>query len=90
MVFGFKPNVSHLKPWGCIAHVLSSNPHIGKLQSRSSLGILVGYGDTQKGYRIYSPAKRSVQIHRNVDIWEDGIKSAAGEEILRGEEEKFS
>lgn len=37
-----------------------------KLDSKSENGILVGYGETTKGYRIYFPHTGNIEIHRDV------------------------
>ncbi|GBM89808.1 Retrovirus-related Pol polyprotein from transposon TNT 1-94, partial [Araneus ventricosus] len=49
---GRKPSVSHLKKFGCIAYVGVPKQTRKKLDMRAKLGIMCGYAQTTKGYRI--------------------------------------
>ena len=63
-----KPDVSHLRVWGCLAYV-----HIQK-DKRSSLGphmekcIFIGYPDGYKGWRFYNPKTKKVIISEWADF----------------------
>ncbi|GBN04106.1 Retrovirus-related Pol polyprotein from transposon TNT 1-94 [Araneus ventricosus] len=49
---GKKPSVSHLKKFGCVAYVGVPKQTRRKLDMRAKLGIMCGYAQTTKGYRI--------------------------------------
>ena len=42
-----------------------------KLEPTTEKGILVGYSETTKGYRIYRPAHRKLVVRRDVRFEED-------------------
>ncbi len=50
---GRKPSVSHLKKFGCLAYVGVPKQLRKKLDMRSKLGIMCGYAQSTKGYRIW-------------------------------------
>lgn len=58
-------SISHLCVWGCLPHVHVKKKHRLKLDAKSEAGILIGYGNEIKGYRIYSLNKCKVKI----SIW---------------------
>jgi hypothetical protein len=51
--FGRKPSVSHLRPFGCKCFILKYG-NLGKFESRSSDGILLGYTPHGRSYRVYN------------------------------------
>jgi len=61
---GVRPNVAHLRPFGCRAWVHVPSALRGKLSPRAVEGIFVGYGVDQKGYRILVDGK--VETSRDV------------------------
>ena len=60
---GAKPNLSHLRPFGCIAYV-----HInqGKLNPRAIKGIFIGYPTGVKVYKIWLLNEKKCIVSRNV------------------------
>ena len=50
--YGCKPGVEHLRVFGSTAYVHIPKDSRGKLDSKTSKCILVGYGNVQKGYRL--------------------------------------
>ena len=48
--FGQKPRVDHLRVFGCDAYVHVPKDERGKLDSKAKKCVLLGYGDTTKGY----------------------------------------
>ena len=58
---GNKPNVSHLKVFGCKAmvHIPKANQN-GKLNQQSAKCIFVGYPNDGKGYKFYNPVEKNV------------------------------
>ena len=65
---GRKPNVGHLRVFGCIAY---ANAGInmykkGKFDSKVEITRFIGYSLVSKGYRLYDELKREVFVRRNV------------------------
>jgi len=63
---GSIPDVSHFEPFGTKVYTLNRDPTKGKLDSRSVKGILVGYSEESKGFRIWLPDKKRVDVARDV------------------------
>jgi hypothetical protein len=63
---GRKPNVEHMRTFGCTVHVKNVGPGITKLSDRSTPMVFVGYETGTKGYRVYNPATKKVQVSRDV------------------------
>jgi hypothetical protein len=53
LLFGCKPPVSHLRPFGCKCFVLKCE-NLDKFESRSSDGILLGYTLHGRSYRVFN------------------------------------
>ncbi|KAI0992500.1 hypothetical protein K3495_g15685, partial [Podosphaera aphanis] len=75
---GRKPEVSHLKVWGCLCYVLidTKDPRRYKLSPTSLKGIFVGYCESSKQYRVYIPTKAGrdkVVTSANVRFFEDSF-----------------
>ena len=62
---GEKPQVDHLRIFGCQAFVHIPKPERKKLDSKSKKYILMGYGITTKGYRLYDSLKRKIVYSRD-------------------------
>jgi hypothetical protein len=54
---GKKLSVSHLRFFGCVAHVKLVGPGLNKLADRSSKMVFIGYESGSKGYRLFDPTK---------------------------------
>jgi hypothetical protein len=82
------PNLSHIRTFGSVAwtHV-PKELHRGKLNARSLKGILVGFSETSKAYRIYSPKTKNVYLARDVAFDESilGIQDIGGQANSREE-----
>jgi hypothetical protein len=77
--FGKKPDVSHLRVWGCTAYV-----HVQK-DKRSPLGphcekcVFIGYPPGYKGWKFYNPTTKKTIISERADFDEryfPGLSSA--------------
>ena len=69
-----KPQVSHLKVFGCVAYALVNDR--SKLDKKSDKCIFIGYCDQSKAYRLYNPVSGNFLISRNVifneeDYWKE-------------------
>ena len=58
MFSGEKSKVSHLRIFGCPVYVHVPKEKRSKLESSGKKGIFVGYGESSKAYRVYSPGFR--------------------------------
>lgn len=64
--FNKKFNLSFLKEFGSNVSVHVVKRKRRKLDSKNERGLLVGYSETTKGYRVYLPERDVVEIHRDV------------------------
>jgi len=69
---GKKPNVSHLKTFGCTAHVKIAGPGLKKLADRSKKMVLLGYEPGTKGYRLLDPETNRLVVGRDV-LFEENL-----------------
>ena len=69
---GWKPSLNHLHIWGCSVEVRIYNPHIKKLDPRTTSRYFIGYVVNSKGFRFYCPSHtpRTVEA-RNAKFLED-------------------
>ena len=81
---GEKPNVGHLRVFGCAAYAHVAKDDRKKLDVKSRKCILLGYGTETKGYRIYDLKQCKVLYSQDVIFNE----SSRGIEELNEEEEK--
>ena len=65
---GIKPDLSHLKVFGCIAYVHIPDELRTKLDPKAEKCVFIGYSLEQKGYRCYNPSTRNLHVNRNVVV----------------------
>ena len=79
---GKAPEVGYLRTFGCVAFTKNLS-QLKKLDDRSIPGILIGYADGAKAYRIFDPATQRVRVSRDVVFDEsrgwDWIKEGGGQ-----------
>ena len=63
---GQKPNVGHLRVFGCAAYAHVAKDERRKLDAKSRKCVLLGYGTERKGYRLYDPRRERVIYSRDV------------------------
>jgi hypothetical protein len=63
---GRKPNVQHLRTFGCVAHAKKLGPGLHKLADCSTPCIFVGYEEGSKAYRVYDPVGKRLIVTRDV------------------------
>ena len=78
-LFHAKPNLQHLRVFGCTAYVKVPDENRRKLDAKAEKGIFVGYPDGSKGYKVYVPAKRQMVRSRDVKFVEDKFDSTSSE-----------
>ena len=63
---GKKPNVNHLRIFGCAAYAHVAKDKRRKLDPKARKCIFLGYGNDTKGYRLYDPRRERVFYSRDV------------------------
>jgi len=63
--YGWKPTLTHLRVFSCLAFVHVPDERRKKLDYKSTPGIFIGYSMT-KQYRIYDPVAKKVHVSRDV------------------------
>lgn len=66
MWHGSKPCIGHIRVFGCKAYAYIPSEKWSKLENRAIEGILVGYSEQIKGYRILHPKTDKVTIRHSV------------------------
>ncbi len=61
-----KPDVSHLRVFGCIAYVHVPNEKRSKLDPKAEKCIFIRYSLKQKGHRCFNPSIQKLQMNRDV------------------------
>lgn len=69
------PSIVHLLPhvFGCVIYVHLHPHQRAKLEKRALKCVFVGYGSTQKGYRVYHPSSNFFYISMDVTFHEDNL-----------------
>lgn len=63
---GLKPDIVHVRVFGCIAHMKIPSVHMKKLDDRSKVVINLGKEPGTKAYRLYDPENKIVHVSRDV------------------------
>lgn len=63
---GNKPQVGHIRVFGCVTHMKIPNVYIKKLDDRSKPVIHLGKVPGKKAYRLYDPASNTVHVSRDL------------------------
>jgi hypothetical protein len=71
MFTGKKPEVSHLKIFGCPVFIHIPKEKRNNLEPSGKKGIFVGYCEVSKAFKIYIPGHRHIEISRDVTFDED-------------------
>jgi hypothetical protein len=66
-----RPDVEHIRMFGCLTFSHVPSDKRTKLDPATKQGILVGYSELSKAYRIYIPPLRKVVVSRDVRFEED-------------------
>ncbi|GJU70222.1 putative ribonuclease H-like domain-containing protein [Tanacetum coccineum] len=51
LVSGKVPNISHLKPFGCLVTILNTSDHLGKFEGKADEGFIVGFAEELLGFK---------------------------------------
>jgi hypothetical protein len=66
-----RPEVSHIRISGCLVYFHVPVERRTKLEPTTEKGILVGYSETSKAYKVYILAHRRTLVRRDVRFEED-------------------
>ena len=75
--FSVKPDVGHLRVFGCTAFVHVPDEKRRKLDAKSVKGIFVGYPSGSKGYKVYVPETRKMIKSRDVKFLENSFPTSS-------------
>ncbi|GKD62092.1 putative ribonuclease H-like domain-containing protein [Tanacetum coccineum] len=71
LVSGKVPNISHLKPFGCLVTILNTSDHLGKFKGKADEGFIVGYATHSKAYRVYNLSSKKIEKTLNLRYLKD-------------------
>ncbi|GJZ14276.1 putative ribonuclease H-like domain-containing protein [Tanacetum coccineum] len=71
LLFGQKPIISYIRPFGCHVTILDTLSVLGKFDGKSDEGFLVGYSLNSKAYRVYNLVTKRVEVNLHVNFLED-------------------
>ena len=86
-VFNAKPDVRHLRIFGCTAYAKIPEDQRKKLDPKAVKGIFVGYPVGSKGYKIFLPEKRKIMRCRDVKFVETKSSSNEDQPPIGGSED---
>lgn len=61
-----KPNIGHLRTFGCIGYANSVKPHLKKLEDKSCMLVHLRTEPGSKAYRMYYPISQRIIVSRDV------------------------
>lgn len=67
---GQKPNIEHLRVFGCVGHMKVPNHFTSKLDDCSVRVINLGKEPGSKAYRLYNPEEKRIHVSRDVTFEE--------------------
>jgi hypothetical protein len=62
---GHRPDVQHLRMFGCVAFIKATTPHLRKLEDHGTKVVFIGYEKGAKAWRFYNPASRRAIVSRD-------------------------
>ena len=86
LLFSIKPDVSHLRAYGCVAYMYNFAPDRSKLDNRALKGVLVGYDKISSSYLIYLPELKCVRRSGHCTFNEHSLYYT--DETLRAENDR--
>ena len=68
---GKRPEIGHIRIFGCLVYYHVLTKRRTKIEPTLESGILVGYGETSKAYRVYIPALKRTVVRRDMRFEEE-------------------
>ena len=72
-LFGRRPDISHLRVFGCVSYVHVPDGQRRKLDAKARKSIFVGYPPGVKGYKLYDLEKKKFVVSRDVQFFEQNF-----------------
>ena len=72
-LFGRRPDISHLRAFGCVSYVHVPDGQRRKLDAKACKSIFVGYPPGVKGYKLYDLEKKKFVVSRDVQFFEQNF-----------------
>jgi hypothetical protein len=70
---GRKPNLGHVRVFGCTAHAKASTPHLKKLDDRSKPMVYFGVEEGSKAHRLFEPITGRIVVSRDT-VFEETMR----------------
>jgi hypothetical protein len=83
---GKKPNVEHLRIFGCLVYIHIPKDKRKKLEPSGKKGIFVGYIESYKAFKIYISEQHKVEVSKDVTFNEKMAFKKPIEETIEEEE----
>ncbi|KAH9743963.1 Integrase catalytic domain-containing protein [Citrus sinensis] len=75
-----KPNISYFKVFGCKCFILNTKDNLGKFDSKSDVGIFLGYSNSSKAYRVYN--KRTLVVEESMHVTFDESNPSSTKKVI--------
>ncbi|KAJ9548880.1 hypothetical protein OSB04_021423 [Centaurea solstitialis] len=72
-----KPDIKHLRVFGCKCYILNDRDDLGKFDPKADESIFIGYSPHSKAYRVYNKRSQTILESTNVDFSETETLSDA-------------
>lgn len=82
-----KPNVEHLRVFGCVSYAKVEFPHLRKLDDRSRILVYLGTETGSKAYTLLDPTTRKIIVSRDVVFDENKSWKWANSELIEIQKE---
>ena len=90
LFYGRKPDLSHLRVFGCIAYAHIPKVKRKKLDAKAVKTIFIGYPSGVKGYLLFNTDTKKEIVSSDVTFWEDQFVIEPAIIGSRGEAESFN
>ncbi|GJT86666.1 retrovirus-related pol polyprotein from transposon TNT 1-94 [Tanacetum coccineum] len=74
LLFGHKPIISYIRPFGCHVTILDTLSVLGKFDGKCDEGFLVGYSLYNKAFRVYNLVTKKVEVNLHVKFLKEEPK----------------
>ncbi|KAH9743236.1 hypothetical protein KPL70_003240 [Citrus sinensis] len=75
-----KPNIGYFKVFGYKCFVLNTKDNLGKFDPKSDVGIILGYSNSSKAYRVYN--KRTLVVEESMHVTFDESNTSSTEKVV--------
>ena len=64
----YEPNVNYFHIFFSTCYILNNHEHLGKFDSKSDIGVFIGYSNSSKAYRVYNMRTQTVMESVNIVV----------------------